>query len=172
MEWLDAFRSHALTLPNLAKFAIVLALVVGVSALARRLRIPELVGLLVVGVLLGPHVLGLYDVNYPIVQFFADLGRLMLMFAAGLEIDINLFRKTQTQSVTFGLVTTIVPQLLGTAFGLAFGCTWFRPFSSPFVSLNPDAGSTLSRLSLGISRRTSGAACGHPPRGQAPYVAQ
>jgi hypothetical protein len=41
MEWLDAFSSHALTLPNLAKFAIVLALIVGVSALARRLRIPE-----------------------------------------------------------------------------------------------------------------------------------
>jgi hypothetical protein len=41
MEWLDVFRSHALTLPNLAKFAIVLALIVGVSALARRLRIPE-----------------------------------------------------------------------------------------------------------------------------------
>jgi Kef-type K+ transport system membrane component KefB len=121
MEWLDAFRSHALTLPNLAKFAIILALIVGVSALARRLRIPELVGLLVVGVLLGPHVLGVYGVNYPIVQFFADLGRLMLMFAAGLEIDINLFRKTQTRSITFGFITTIVPQLLGTAFGLAFG---------------------------------------------------
>ena len=121
MEWLDAFRSHALTLPNLAKFAIVLALIVGVSALARRVRIPELVGLLVVGVLLGPDVLGLYGVNHPVVEFFADLGRLMLMFAAGLEIDVNLFRKTQTHSVIFGLITAIVPQLLGTAFGLAFG---------------------------------------------------
>jgi Kef-type K+ transport system membrane component KefB len=121
MGWLDAFRSHALSLPNLAKFAIVLALIVGVSALARRLRIPELVGLLVTGVLLGPDVLGLYGVNHPIVEFFADLGRLMLMFAAGLEIDVNLFRRTETRSVAFGLVTAMVPQLLGTAFGLAFG---------------------------------------------------
>jgi predicted Kef-type K+ transport protein len=64
------------------------------QAFAASLRIPELVGLLVVGVPLGPHVLGLYGLNYPIVQFFADLGRLILMFAAGLEIDINLFRKT------------------------------------------------------------------------------
>jgi hypothetical protein len=38
----------------------------------------------------------------------------MLMFAAGLEIDINLFRKTQTHSITFGCVTTMVSQLLGT----------------------------------------------------------
>jgi Kef-type K+ transport system membrane component KefB len=121
MAWLDAFRVHALALPNLAKFAIVLAIIVGVPALARRLRIPELVGLLAVGILLGPHVLGLYGVNHPIVQFFADLGRLMLMFAAGLEIDINLFRKAQTRSITFGVITTMVPQVLGTAFGLAFG---------------------------------------------------
>jgi Kef-type K+ transport system membrane component KefB len=45
------------------------------------------------------------------------------MFAAGLEIDINLFRRTQTRSVIFGVITTMVPQALGTAYGLAFGYT-------------------------------------------------
>ena len=121
MEWLDAFRSHAVALPNLAKFAIVMAIIAGAPALARRVRIPELVGLLVFGVLLGPYILDVAPVNHPIVQFFGDLGRLMLMFAAGLEIDINLFRKAQTRSIIFGLITTIVPQVLGTVFGLAFG---------------------------------------------------
>src|SRR6516162_9862282 len=121
MGWLDALRSHALALPNLAKFAVLLALIAGVPELARRLRIPELVGLVVIGLLLGPHILGLYGVNHPIVQFFADLGRLMLMFTAGLEIEIDLFRKVQTRSIIFGVITTIVPQLLGTAYGLAFG---------------------------------------------------
>ena len=121
MEWLDAFRSHALALPNLAKFAIVMAIIAGVPALTRRARIPELVGLLACGVLLGPYVLDVAGVNHPIVQFFGDLGRLMLMFTAGLEIDINLFRKAQTRSVTFGVITTIVPQVIGTAYGLAFG---------------------------------------------------
>jgi len=121
MEWLDAFRSHALALPNLAKFAIVMAIIAGAPALARRARIPELVVLLACGVLLGPYVLDVAGVNHPIVQFFGDLGRLMLMFTAGLEIDINLFRKAQTRSVTFGVITTIVPQVIGTAYGLAFG---------------------------------------------------
>jgi len=27
MEWLDTFRSHAVALPNLAKFAIVMAII-------------------------------------------------------------------------------------------------------------------------------------------------
>lgn len=121
MQWLDAFRAHALAQPNLAKFAIVLALIVGVPALARRLRIPELVGLLFVGVLLGPYVLDLYGVKHPIIQFFADLGRMMLMFAAGLELNLALFRKTEARSIIFGVITTIVPQVLGTAYGLTFG---------------------------------------------------
>jgi Kef-type K+ transport system membrane component KefB len=43
------------------------------------------------------------------------------MFTAGLEIDINLFRRTQTRSITFGVITTMVPQVLGTAYGLASG---------------------------------------------------
>ena len=121
MEWLDALRPHLLALPNLAKFAIIIAIIVGVPALARCLRIPELIALLVFGVLLGPHVLGVYGTNHPIVQFFADLGKLMLMFTAGLEIDINLFRRTQTRSITFGVITTMVPLVLGTAYGLASG---------------------------------------------------
>jgi hypothetical protein len=41
--------------------------------------------------------------------------------AAGLEIDLSLFRKAQTRSVVFGVITTIVPQVLGTACGLAIG---------------------------------------------------
>ena len=121
MEWLDAFRSHALALPNLAKFAIVMAIIAAAPTLTRRARLPELVGLLVCGILLGPYVLAVAPMNHPIVQFFGDLGRLLLMFGVGLEIDISLFRKAQTRSVIFGLITTIVPQVLGTAYALAFG---------------------------------------------------
>ena len=121
MEWLDAFRAHAVALPNLAKFAIVMAMIAAAPALGRRFRVPQLVGLLAFGVLIGPYVLDVAPMNHPIVQFFGDLGRLLLMFTAGLEIEISLFRKAQTRSVIFGVITTVVPQVLGTAFGLAFG---------------------------------------------------
>ena len=121
MEWLELLRSHLVALPNLAKFAIVMAIIAGAPALTRRFRFPEIVGLLAFGVLLGPYVLDVAPMNHPIVQFFGDLGRLLLMFTAGLEIEISHFREAQTRSVTFGLITTAVPQLLGTAYGLAFG---------------------------------------------------
>ncbi len=121
MDPLDSLRSHILALPDLAKFALVVAVIVGVPPLARRARLPLPVGLLLFGVLLGPHVLGLFGENRPIAAFFAELGKLLLMFSAGLEIDVVLFRKAQARSIAFGLITTTVPLLLGTAAGLAFG---------------------------------------------------
>ena len=123
MELLDVLRSQVLALPALAKFGIVIAVIAGVPPLARRVGLPEMVGLLLFGVLLGPHVLGFFGEDRPVADFFSELGKLLLMFSAGLEIDIALFRKAQTRAVIFGLVTTAVPLLLGTLVTLAFGYT-------------------------------------------------
>src|SRR5208283_1331567 len=73
------------------------------------------------GVLVGPHVLGIFPVHAAVADFFADLGKLLLMFFAGLEIDLALFRQARTRSVIFGLLTTSIPLTLGTAVGLWFG---------------------------------------------------
>jgi Kef-type K+ transport system membrane component KefB len=50
---LEAIKSHVLALPDLAKFAIIIAAIVGVPRLAARIRLPAMVGLLVFGVLWG-----------------------------------------------------------------------------------------------------------------------
>jgi Kef-type K+ transport system membrane component KefB len=110
-------------LTPLAKFAIAIAVFVGIPQLARRVRIPEMAGLLLFGVVLGPHVLGVFGENRPTAEFFAEVGKLLLMFGAGLEIDVDLFRKAQRRAIIFGLVTTLLPLVLGTVCGLAFGNT-------------------------------------------------
>jgi Kef-type K+ transport system membrane component KefB len=121
VDLLDAIRSHILALPDLAKFAVIIAAIVGVPRLAARIRLPAMVGLLIFGVALGPHVLGFFGEHRPIADFFAELGKLLLMFSAGLEIDIALFRRAQTRSIIFGIFTTTVPLLFGTLLGLGFG---------------------------------------------------
>ena len=121
MELLDWIRSHALALPNLAKFALAMAIIVGVPRLSQRVKLPAVVGLLLSGVVIGPHVLGVFPVHAPIADFLADLGKLLLMFFAGLEIDLALFRRARTRSITFGLLTTSFPLVLGAAVGLWFG---------------------------------------------------
>jgi Kef-type K+ transport system membrane component KefB len=121
MELLESIRSAASSLPPLTKFALGMALLLVVPPLARRARLPAVVGLLLSGVLVGPHVLGIFGEHRPIAEFFADLGKLLLMLFAGLEIDLALFRQQQNRSIMFGLVTTAVPLLLGTASGLLLG---------------------------------------------------
>ena len=116
-EWL---RAQALSTPSLARFALGMVVIVGIPPLCRRIRLPGVVGLLLSGVVLGPHVLGIFGERTPVADFFAELGKLLLMFFAGLEIDIVQFRREQNRSIIFGLVTTSIPLLLGTAVGLLF----------------------------------------------------
>ena len=112
---------HLAAWPPLAKAAVALALIVGVPTLSKRAKIPSAVGLLLTGVAIGPHGLDLISEHHPIADFFADMGKLMLMFFAGLEIDLSLFRKARNKVSVFGLLTTSLPLLLGTAVGLLFG---------------------------------------------------
>jgi Kef-type K+ transport system membrane component KefB len=121
METLVFIRMHLLAWPILAKAAVALALIVGVPPLSQRIGIPGVVGLLLTGVLVGPQGLELIGRNHPIADFFADFGRLLLMFFAGLEIDLSLVRKARTKLYVFGVLTTTVPLILGTAVGLLFG---------------------------------------------------
>lgn len=121
MRVLDFVRNYLLTLPDLAKFAIGLAIIVGIPPLSRRLRLPSVVGLLLTGVVIGPHGFDLFGEHRPVAEFFAELGKLLLLFFAGLEIDLTLFRKVQNRSTAFGLLTTILPLLLGTGVALLFG---------------------------------------------------
>jgi Kef-type K+ transport system membrane component KefB len=121
MKVFDSIRSFVLATPDLAKFAMAIAIMVGIPPLAQRLKIPAMVGLLLFGVILGPHVLELFGDDHPVANFFAELGKLLLMFSAGLEVDVALFRKAQTRAIVFGIATTMMPLLLGTLYGLGFG---------------------------------------------------
>lgn len=110
--------------------------------------LPAVVGLLFSGIVIGPHGLDMVGANRPIADFFAEVGKLLLMFCAGLEIDLTLFRRAQNRVIAFGLLTTSLPLLLGTGVGLLFG---YRPVAaivlgSLLASHTLLAGPTLSRF--------------------------
>ena len=120
-DFFDLLRERLFTLPGLAKFAVGMTLIIVLPTLSRRLRLPEAVGLLLGGVIVGPNVLDVFGAQRPIAEFMGELGKLLLMFFAGLEIDLALFRRAQTRSVIFGLTTTSLPLMLGAAAGLLLG---------------------------------------------------
>ena len=118
---LDFIRDYFFTLPELAKFALAMVMLVVIPNICHRLHLPAAVGLLLGGVIVGPYALGFFGTDRPIADFFAELGKLLLMFFAGLDIDLALFRRARNRSITFGVTTTMVPLVFGSAVGFAFG---------------------------------------------------
>jgi Kef-type K+ transport system membrane component KefB len=111
-------------LPLLVRFALVLAIFLLVPPLCRRVRIPPAVGLLFAGVCLGPSGLHTLPNAAPVAEFFAEIGKLLLMFFAGLEIDLSQFRRTGVRSLIFGALTFSLPLVVGAAVGLLAGYGW------------------------------------------------
>lgn len=105
----------------LAVFALLLGVSVLVPPLVRRLHLPDLVGLLVAGVLIGPFGLGWLNQEQPTVQLLSDVGVIYLLFIAGLEIDLAEFARIRQRSFRFGVLTFAIPMAGGLLLGLGFG---------------------------------------------------
>src|SRR6516164_872106 len=111
-------------LPLLVRFALVLAIFLLIPPLCRRVRMPPGVGLLFAGVALGPSGLRTLPGAAPVAEFFAEIGKLLLMFFAGLEIDLSQFRRTGKRSLAFGGLTFSIPFTVGIGVGLLAGYGW------------------------------------------------
>ena len=89
---------HTATLPFLRETLVFLALAGILIPLLQRLRINQVLGFLVAGIVLGPHAVGRLAADWPWlanvtfqdlegVQSFAELGVVFLMFLIGLELS-------------------------------------------------------------------------------------
>ena len=97
---------------------ILLATALIIPLIAHRLRLPDIVLLILAGIALGPHGSGVLAREQDAVALFSVVGLLLLMFLAGLEIDIREYRKNRAKSFIFGTLTFIMPMILGTLAGL------------------------------------------------------
>ena len=104
-------------------FATVMVLILVAPVLARKVRLPDIVGLLLAGIIVGPHGLGLLARDQSI-ELLGKVGLLYIMFLAGLEIDLNQVRRNRSHTVIFGLITFSIPLAMGTGLGYwVFGMT-------------------------------------------------
>jgi Kef-type K+ transport system membrane component KefB len=108
-------------LPLIGKFAILFGLIVLLPRIAERLGLPGVVGLLGGGVLLGPELLGVIDPASPVIQLFGELGKLLLMFCAGYEVNLAQFQKVAGRSLAYGVLTFGLPLLIGAAIASVAG---------------------------------------------------
>ncbi len=116
--------SQGLGKEPIVPFAILLLVILVVPIVFERLRLPGVVGLLLAGMVLGPHGWNFLQDKSQTMNLLSDIGLVYLMFVAGLEIEIDQFRHTANRSLGFGSFTFGVPMIVGTAVGRSFGFDW------------------------------------------------
>lgn len=92
-------------------------------------KIPSVLGELFAGVLLGPFALGsllaingtqLIEIN-EIVRAFGEIGGILILFIAGLEMTFRDFRKVGTAGFVIGTVGVVVPFVMGYGITILLG---------------------------------------------------
>jgi len=105
-------------------FLIVLVIILLAPILLNKLKIPHIIGMIVAGVVIGPHGFNILD-NDSSFAIFGQVGLLYLMFLAGLEIDMFHLRLNMRRGFIFGLLTLILPLALGVLTSLVLlGLDW------------------------------------------------
>lgn len=87
--------------------------------LTRRVRLPQVVGALLAGLILGPACLGILHQTDFIYQV-SEIGVIVLMFCAGLETDIDELKRTGKASFVIALFGVLIPLVGGFAVAAYF----------------------------------------------------
>ena len=114
---------HAVTLDLLTELALIMCVAAVTTALFQRLRQPVVLGYLLAGMLVGPHLPVPLFADERVARELSELGVILLMFSLGLEFSL---RKLMRVAPTAGVVAVIECSLmvwLGFLVGRAFGWT-------------------------------------------------
>ncbi len=109
MHTYDIFRSLAII--------IIFAKAFGICA--RKIHIPQVVGEIIAGLLIGPTLLGWVD-NTAFISQMAEIGVILLMFSAGLGTDIKELKKTGPIAFLIACSGVFIPLVLGTVYYMVF----------------------------------------------------
>ena len=117
MMFLTIFETTLPLTNPVLKFLLILLIILFAPIILNRFKIPHILGLIIAGAVVGPNGLNLMMRDSSII-LSGTAGLLYIMFLAGLEIDLNEFKKNSFKSLTFGLYTFLIPMTLGIFAGI------------------------------------------------------
>ncbi|HEY3419851.1 MAG TPA: cation:proton antiporter [Methanomassiliicoccales archaeon] len=104
-------------------FDITLMLIVsGVcSIVLKKLKLPTIIGYLIAGFLLGPHIFPEVVIQESTVTIFASMGIVLLMFYIGLELNLRGLKKVASYAMIIVAIEMTMMVVIGYALGLGLG---------------------------------------------------
>ena len=104
--------------------AILLIVILTVPIIFERLKLPGLVGLVLSGIALGPNGWNFFSTESPVISLLSGIGLVYLMFVAGLNVDLEQFRRRKNRAIGFGTLAFSIPLLMGITIGRIFNFDW------------------------------------------------
>ena len=98
-------------IPLLGDISIIFGLAVAVLFVCHLLRIPSIVGVLLTGVVAGPHGLGLIKAVHE-VELLAEIGVVMLLFTIGIEFSLKNLLRVKKAVMVAGSLQVFVTLLI------------------------------------------------------------
>lgn len=129
MQIVEPIGHHELVLVFLQLFLLLLV-ARGLGVLATRVNLPEVVGELLAGIIVGPSVLGviapgLFSAIFPLVaeqfhllEIVSWVGLLMLLVLTGLETDLDLITARASEATLIAITGVVIPFVFG--FGIGY----------------------------------------------------
>lgn len=115
-----------------------------------KIHMPQVVGALLAGIILGPSGIGILE-NTDFFVKTAEIGVIMLMFLAGIDTDLEEMKSTGLQACMIAVLGVFIPMLL-------CGAVYFFFFEDQFTVYNllkaSFVGSVFSATSVGITVET------------------
>ena len=87
--------------------------------LARKINVPQVVGEIIAGLIIGPSVLGLVNQTDFLSQM-AEIGVILLMFSAGLGTNLKDLKNTGVMAFVIACIGVLVPLVCGTVLYMLF----------------------------------------------------
>jgi len=98
----------------LLDLAIIILSTKVLGIITKKIHMPQVVGALVAGLILGPSMFGIiHETDF--IAKMAELGVIVLMFSAGLETDMKELKKCGKASLIIAIIGVIVPLIGGFA---------------------------------------------------------
>ena len=135
---------------NLKDLAIIIAAAEVMGLLARKIKMPQVVGHILAGLIVGP-ILG-WTSNTGYVQIFAEVGVVLLMFSAGLETNIKTLIKTGPIAILIAIMGVVIPLIFGTVVSMLWD--GFASFGSAAFYKAVFIGVIMTATSVSITVQT------------------
>lgn len=133
---------------------------------ARKLGLPQVVGMVLAGLLIGPAIFGPLGIGnfsgvltptaaeMDVLQSFSQIGAVLILFSSGLETDFKELKKTGGAATLIATAGVFIPMALGTFLSLFF-MGGLSKISDPDILHNAlFVGAILSATSVGITVET------------------